>query len=173
MNHSKIFKNIAWGFLLITFHITINQLDLLPDWLGYLLLFMAVKEMGSTLNDLKNLEISILIFLVYESLNWIFTLFGSPLNIPIITLLLNVLSIYIDYMILTNVIKLCIECGNHDEGEMTKLRDRYFVIDILCTVLLFMNYLFLNEFISIIILIISIMNIVLRVLISIKLFQLS
>ena len=45
MNHAGIrsaLSRIAWAYLLIHLHFRLNNLDLLPDWAGYLLIFSAI-----------------------------------------------------------------------------------------------------------------------------------
>lgn len=45
MNHAGIrsaLSRIAWAYLLIHLHFRLNNLDVLPDWAGYLLIFSAI-----------------------------------------------------------------------------------------------------------------------------------
>ena len=49
MNHAGIrsaLSRIAWAYLLIHLHFRLNNLDVLPDWAGYLLIFSAIGQIG-------------------------------------------------------------------------------------------------------------------------------
>ena len=55
MNHAGIrsaLSRIAWAYLLIHLHFRLNNLDLLPDWAGYLLIFSAIGLLAGELRDL-------------------------------------------------------------------------------------------------------------------------
>ena len=59
MNHAGIrsaLSRIAWAYLLIHLHFRLNNLDLLPDWAGYLLIFSAIGLLAGELRDLPLLR---------------------------------------------------------------------------------------------------------------------
>ena len=61
MNHAGIrsaLSRIAWAYLLIHLHFRLNNLDLLPDWAGYLLIFSAIGLLAGELRDLPLRELS-------------------------------------------------------------------------------------------------------------------
>lgn len=52
MNHAGIrsaLSRIAWAYLLIHLHFRLNNLDVLPDWAGYLLIFSAIGLLAGEL----------------------------------------------------------------------------------------------------------------------------
>ena len=167
MNYNRIFKFIAFGFILIVFHITINEFDLLPNWLGYLLIYQALKESNLTLFKQSRLDILLIIFVVYNLFTWIL-----PINNIIINILLNITSVIVNYLILSCIIELC-ELINSEVDTMINYRKIQLILDIICTVGIICSAVFLNELIAFVALFVGISLIILRVIIIIKCFNLS
>ena len=69
MNHAGIrsaLSRIAWAYLLIHLHFRLNNLDLLPDWAGYLLIFSAIGLLAGELRDLPLLRPFVIQAVAYE-----------------------------------------------------------------------------------------------------------
>jgi len=70
--HEGAFKKLFWGFLFILINFRIMGVDILPDFIGYGLFFMAFEDLGGNnyrFTTAKNLSIVMIIlslFTIYE-----------------------------------------------------------------------------------------------------------
>lgn len=49
MNQNELYqaiRRIAWGYVLIHVNFTLGTVNVLPNWWGYVLFVMAIKELG-------------------------------------------------------------------------------------------------------------------------------
>ena len=81
MNHAGIrsaLSRIAWAYLLIHLHFRLNNLDLLPDWAGYLLIFSAIGLLAGELRDLPLLRPFCILLGAVSGVDWLsFLLTGA------------------------------------------------------------------------------------------------
>jgi len=74
MNHAGIrsaLSRIAWAYLLIHLHFRLNNLDLLPDWAGYLLIFSAIGLLAGELRDLPLLRPFCILLGAVSGVDWL------------------------------------------------------------------------------------------------------
>lgn len=72
--NSTLYKGISkllWGFVFIFFHITINSVDLLPDFVGYILLAVGIGSLGAELGHIKILKPLSVVIAVWTAIWWI------------------------------------------------------------------------------------------------------
>ena len=64
---SASFKTIAWGLLLVVVHINIQGIDMLPDWIGFLLILRGsyVLHKGTGINNFKLISTFAVCLLVF------------------------------------------------------------------------------------------------------------
>ena len=81
MNHAGIrsaLSRIAWAYLLIHLHFRLNNLDVLPDWAGYLLIFSAIGLLAGELRDLPLLRPFCILLGAVSGVDWLsFLLTGA------------------------------------------------------------------------------------------------
>ena len=81
MNHAGIrsaLSRIAWAYLLIHLHFRLNNLDLLPDWAGYLLIFSSIALLSGELRDLPLLRPFCILLGAVSGVDWLsFLLTGA------------------------------------------------------------------------------------------------
>lgn len=100
---SSQIKRVAISYILIYFHINIATLDILPDWVGYLMIIAALpvlskKEKSATL--LKPLGIFLTI---WEVIEWVFAILGGSISIYIINVIIGILHMYFHFQLITNI----------------------------------------------------------------------
>lgn len=88
MNHAGIrsaLSRIAWAYLLIHLHFRLNNLDLLPDWAGYLLIFSAIGLLAGELRDLPLLRPFCILLGAVSGVDWLsFLLTGAEFTLSLI-----------------------------------------------------------------------------------------
>ncbi len=63
-------SKIAWGFVFILFHFKINSIDLLPDFIGYILVAIGIGSLSENLGHLKLLRPLSIIIAIWTASVW-------------------------------------------------------------------------------------------------------
>ena len=97
MNHAGIrsaLSRIAWAYLLIHLHFRLNNLDVLPDWAGYLLIFSAIGLLAGELRDLPLLRPFCILLGAVSGVDWLSFL---------LTALITCVALYFHFQLLTDL----------------------------------------------------------------------
>ncbi len=128
-------KKIFIGFLFIFLHFTINinaaKLELLPNFAGYILLFMGMGEHLSESVHFVKAKTACIPMIVYEALVWVFNLTTIGVMIPsivftILSIVFTVCSFYIFYQIVMAILD--IETANSYPLGAGKMKNAWFVM---------------------------------------------
>ena len=106
---SSAIKKIAISYILIYLHVNISVIDILPDWLGYFLIVSVlpiISEKEKSAQLLKPFGIAIGIWNIFED---VLKIAGDELNLSVISLVFNVVTIYFHFQLITNITNLDIE----------------------------------------------------------------
>ncbi len=115
IEYPKAIKNVAWSIILSTFHINIGVFDILPDWLGYILLFSAVKAISDVQPTAGLLKPFAVIIIADSILDTVLKFMGTSVGIYVYNLVISVIYIYIYFQILTDIWHTASHC-NTDTG---------------------------------------------------------
>ena len=96
-------KNVAWGYLFLHLHFNIGTLDLIPDWVGYLLILAALPVLAGEVRTASLLPPLAVGLAVWEGLKWLLNLFGGAPELPLLTLLATVIALYFHFQLLTDI----------------------------------------------------------------------
>ncbi len=72
--HTSLYNGIskiAWGFIFILFHFKINTIDLLPDFVGYILIALGIGELGAFLGHTKVLKPLSIVLSIWTASVWL------------------------------------------------------------------------------------------------------
>ena len=103
IDYPKAIKNVAWSVVLSTFHINIGVFDILPDWLGYILLFSAVKTISDVQPTAGLLKPLALVIIADSILDTVLKFMGISMGIYVYILVISVIYNYIYFQILTDI----------------------------------------------------------------------
>ena len=107
---------IAWGNLLILLDFSLNRLDLLPNWVGYLLILYAIGWLAGELRDLPLLRPFCTLLLLAELADWVAVfLTGEALTgrLFLVNALLVCVSLYFHFQLLGDLASLA---GRQEEA---------------------------------------------------------
>ena len=116
---------IAWGHILLYLHFNLETIDILPDWLGYVLMLRALpalSEEESSANLLKPLGIALA---VWEGFMWIAALLGIDTSVGVVTVIsyvITVVSMYFHFQLLTNLASAAEKYNCEHSGKILLLR---------------------------------------------------
>ena len=102
----RALSHIAWGNLLILLDFNLNRLDVLPNWVGYLLIFYAIGWLAGELRDLPLLRPFCTLLLLAELADWVAVfLTGETLTgrLFLVNALLVCVSLYFHFQLLTDL----------------------------------------------------------------------
>ena len=107
---------IAWGYLFLYFNLNLGSLNLIPSWVGYLLMGKAIKELK---------EASPAMGLLGPLWFWALTLIGINSQhylLQLLSLLLAVAALYFHFQLLTNLVEALGRAGETWRKELLNLR---------------------------------------------------
>ena len=119
------FRLIAWGHILIYFHINLGTLDVLPDWLGYVLMIRALpalSEEEASANLLKPLGIALTVWEIFIWISEVFSIDTSLILVTVIGYVITVISMYFHFQLLTNLADAAEKHGSAGSGKILLLR---------------------------------------------------
>ena len=95
----------AWAYFFLYFNINLNSLNLLPDFVCYVLLWQAIGCLEEEERDLPLLRPLCLLLGVWAGADWVFTIFEGTLDgrFPPVDLFLSVASIYFHFQLFTDL----------------------------------------------------------------------
>ena len=106
-NHEKLYRGVshaAWAYFFLYFNINLNTINILPDFVCYLLLWSAIGCLEEEERDLTLLRPLCVLLGVWAGADWGFTLFGGTLDgrFPPMDLLISVADIYFHFQLFTD-----------------------------------------------------------------------
>ncbi len=111
---------IIFGFIFIVFDIRIQTIQFLPDWIGYYLFYKAIDVIGEYEESTKLLRPLIVILGVYNGIVWILMIINVSIeSFDMLQLFMNIISIYIQFQLLTNISNIAL--SHHFEKESKRL----------------------------------------------------
>lgn len=106
-NHEKLYRGVshaAWAYFFLYFNINLGSLNILPDFVCYLLLWSAIGCLEEEERDLTLLRPLCVLLGVWAGADWVFTLFGGTLDGQFrpMDLLISVAAIYFHFQLFTD-----------------------------------------------------------------------
>ncbi|MCD8367797.1 MAG: hypothetical protein LUC48_07215 [Clostridiales bacterium] len=118
----------AWGYLLIRVALNLGTLDILPDWLGYLLILKALPAFGEEEPSAKLLRPLGIALALWEGVVWAAALFGVTVDSYLLTVLAGVVELYFHFQLLTDLSHIAGKYACPQEGKLLTLRTVYTVV---------------------------------------------
>jgi len=115
-------KQIAWGYVLLHLNINLGTLDILPNWLGYLLMLGALSVLGEHEPSALLLRPLGILLAVWEGALWGFAIFGISFDISVFNIIAAALSLYFHFQLLTNLAELAQQNSCTEQRRILHLR---------------------------------------------------
>ena len=116
---------IAWGYLFLYFNLNLGSLNLIPSWVGYLLMGKAIKELKEASPAMGLLGPLCILLAALELWFWTLTLIGINSQhylLQLLSLLLAVAALYFHFQLLTNLVEALGRAGETWRKELLNLR---------------------------------------------------
>ena len=134
MNESRAtaLRKVAWGWILLHCNFNLGSLNILPDWLGYLLILQALSVLAVSVRSAALLIPFGMGLTLWNLVAWILDIFGGSVSFLWLDLLVTVIGLYFQFQLLTDLAELA-DDWTCEQG--TPLRKYRTVQTVLTTVL--------------------------------------
>ena len=126
MNIKKAISFIAFGFLftLVNINLTINNtpINITPDFIGWILLYLAYDKMGDYMKDKSYMKTISLVMIVLTGVTWLGSIVKPELDLSIIKTVANVISAVYMFILCTVLEKVAHDLGSVREGSIRTLK---------------------------------------------------
>lgn len=116
------FAYAGTGYLFLYFHFNLLTLDMMPDWVCYVFLLLAIREAAPLVPSLKLLRLLGVLLGVWEGILWVSTALNVSLALPLVKVLVDVMAIYFHYQFLTDLARLAAKLKLPDQEKLFYLR---------------------------------------------------
>lgn len=108
---SSAIKKIAVAYIFIYLHINIGSIDILPNWVGYIMIITALPILAQKVNSSILLKPFGIILCIYSGVNFLINIVGINYGIivHIVSVLLGIISIYFHFQLITNIAEITFE----------------------------------------------------------------
>ena len=120
---------LAWSYFLIYFDFNINTVSILPSFVGYLLIFLAIRDLACEEKELLLLRPFAIILICWHGAKWLLSWGSVDLDglLEIGGLLIGLINLYFHFQLLTNLAAIASKYQDEgDEMDATLLRCRTF-----------------------------------------------
>lgn len=110
-NYEKLYRGVshaAWAYFFLYFNVNLNTINILPNFVCYLLLWSAIGCLEEEERDLTLLRPLCVLLGVWAGADWVLTLLGGTLDgrfLPM-DLLISVAAIYFHFQLFTDFARL-------------------------------------------------------------------
>lgn len=106
-DHERLYRGVsraAWAYFFLYFDVNLGSLNILPDFVCYLLLWSAIGCLEEEERDLTLLRPLCVLLGAWAGADWLFTLFQEPLDgqFPPVDLFLAVAALYFHFQLFTD-----------------------------------------------------------------------
>lgn len=110
------------GYLFLYFQFNLFTLDMMPDWVCYVFLLLAIREAAPLVPSLKLLRLLGILLGVWEGILWVSTALNVSLAVPLVEVLVDVMAIYFHYQFLTDLARLATKFKLPEREKLFYLR---------------------------------------------------
>lgn len=106
INYEKLrsaVKAIGFGYAFLYLNLNLGRVNLLPNWVGYLLIRETCDDIGEQEPSIVLLKPLAALLAGYEGVLWLCKLFAVSVSIPAVEVVIAVVSLYFHYQLMTNL----------------------------------------------------------------------
>lgn len=129
-------SNAAWGYVFLTFDFNLNNVSVLPRFVGFYLLFSAIGKLSGERRDLNLLRPLCVLLTGWSGLDWLLSWLGGDVegHILFLDLLVTVVTLYFHFQFLTDMAALSECCQPEDDNLASRIRGHRTAFTLLITV---------------------------------------
>lgn len=95
----------AWGYFFITLDVNFNGVSILPRFVGYILLYLAINKLSKARRDLNLLRPLAVVLICWHFMSWVLSWRGGSAAGPVLflSLTVGVTTLYFHFQFLTDM----------------------------------------------------------------------
>ncbi len=129
----KGLSHAAWGYFFLNFDLNLNNVSILPRFVGFLLLLSAIGRLSGARRDLALLRPICVLLAVWNGADWLFSWVGGTVSGHIIPLdlLIAAAALYFHFQFLTDMAALaevCQPAGSDLDKRLRRRRTVYILV---------------------------------------------
>lgn len=125
----------AWGYVFLTFDFSLNNVSILPRFVGYILLYLAIDKLSKARRDLNLLRPLTVVLICWHFMSWGLSWVGGSSVGPVLFLFLmvGVTTLYFHFQFLTDMAALAENYQPEGDNLAAKLRSHRTAFTLLLT----------------------------------------
>ena len=129
-------SNAAWGYFFLTFDFNLNNVSVLPRFVGFYLLFSAIGKLSGERRDLNLLRPLCVLLTGWSGLDWLLSWVGGDVegHILFLDLLVTVVTLYFHFQFLTDIAALSQRYQPEGDNLASRVRGHRTAFTLLITV---------------------------------------
>lgn len=145
-NYQRLYDGIgraAWGYFFIYFDINLNNVSILPSFIGYLLFLSAINCLREEERELGLLRTLGVILTLWHVVSWIASWGAVDLDgaLQAVDIIIDVVNIYFHFQLLTNLASIAAKYQSTDDGLDNKLLRYRTLQTVMLTAVIIVGYL--------------------------------
>lgn len=125
-------KKVGYGYLIIMFDITIGTINIIPNWLGYILFYQSINVISQYEKSTELLKpLNIFVF-IYELILWGFNIAAIGIDNYVVIVIKTAILLYFHFQLLTNIADIAKSHHSIHANRIYQLRN----IDVIFTTLI-------------------------------------
>lgn len=149
---NKGIRKIAWGYLVLVVQLSIGTIQFVPGWIGFYLVYQGIRIIGQEEESTLLLRPLAIFFGGLAFFEWILTMMNISIHVYIFDIIIISLELYFHFQLLTNISHIVLK---YDMRKAKSLRTLAIVRTISMTAYFFLEHWYMNENISILIIVVS------------------
>lgn len=121
----KPLSHIAWGYLLLHVNFNLGTLNVLPNWLGYLLILGALGPLSQLVPSTLLLRPLGRVLALWEGLLWVMAFLGREFTCYPVTLVVMVIGLYFHFQLLTDLAAIAQKFPPAEDAENAESKPLY------------------------------------------------
>lgn len=122
-NYKNALKKIAWGYVFIYFSLNLGPVDVVPVWVGYILILQALDGVAEREPSASLLKPFSFVLITVELVRWVLAWFSGSLVMPWISVITGIVGLYFHFQLLTNLADTAARDGSAYGKRLRFLRD--------------------------------------------------
>lgn len=126
----------AWGYFFLTFDFNLNNVSILPRFVGFWLLFSAIGKLSGERRDLNLLRPLCILLTGWSGMDWLLSWWGGDIegHILFLDLLVTAVTLYFHFQFLTDMAALSQRYQPEDDNLASRIRSHRTAFILLLTV---------------------------------------
>lgn len=122
MRYLNAVGKLCWGYFFIYINLYIGTIDILPTWVGFLLIYAALDGVAVMDPSAKLIKPFALLLMAESGAEWMLEIFGATVDLYWIDILIGAISLYFHFQLLTNLAGIAESRESAYSNKLKKLR---------------------------------------------------